>query len=829
MNNIENISGRRLTFFQLIQEYHIQIPIIQRDYAQGRPTAHEIRDSFLDALYCYLDENIKNRDLDFVYGNQYHDISDDVVIFIPLDGQQRLTTLFLLHWYLANKDGKVEELRKHLVYNRNSDNPKSKFYYETRTSSKEFCNALLNCNIDMDNLLPSDNLDNNNLSKTIKNNSLSKTIKNSSWYYLSWDTDPTIQSMLIMLDDINIKFKESIGFFQRLVSIDNPVITFLFLDLKEFSLTDDLYIKMNARGIPLTPFENFKAKFEQYIRNSVFNNTHSFSLEINGSKRKVDLKTYFSHKIDTDWSDLFWKYIIEDKEKFDNLIMNFIRAVMINNYAGNSNYEYLKILIDKDKEIENISYHQYSKFKCLNEKSVIDLISILDLIKNDNKKIKEYLADFYYYNEIKIFNTVVNNSFVQAGYVERIKFHAFCQYLIKWKNDNDFIDIEGLKNWMRVIHNLVENTSPYNDEREFRNSIIVINNLIPISNDILNHIITIDKIGIGFDEIQFNEEKIKSLLISKCQNWADLIYSIEQHGYFKGQIGFVLFLAGIEDYYKKNSNCSWSNNEDLDFQNEFKKHCYKALTIFSEKGLVIFPDYLWERALLAKYDYLIKEGSNQSFLINFDRDISWKRLLKRDKNVNHPDIVKEIFDAFDPSKPVQSLTTVKDNYTADDWRMKFIKTPKLFDYLGTKHYVRKSSNHGFVLFSGERMNGAHAELYSYYFYLEFLENKDFPPFEKVAYYFASGEDIDDIPCAFLDGWKYDNTNFVIKIFYPLEQSKFTLRFFYHEIGSYNDRLKTILTNENFVLIKDSYELCLLENEVLPKINSLSKSFQKLKI
>ena len=195
-NSIETISGRRLTFFQLIQEYHIQIPIIQRDYAQGRPTANEIRDSFLDALLGYLDENIKNRDLDFVYGNQLNEVIDDINKFIPLDGQQRLTTLFLLHWYLANKDGKVEELRKHLVYNQNNENPKSKFSYETRTSSREFCDALLNCNIDFNNLLPADEN---------KINNLSKTIKDSSWYYLSWETDPTIQSMLVMLDDIHIK------------------------------------------------------------------------------------------------------------------------------------------------------------------------------------------------------------------------------------------------------------------------------------------------------------------------------------------------------------------------------------------------------------------------------------------------------------------------------------------------------------------------------------------------------------------------------------------------------------------------------------------------
>jgi hypothetical protein len=40
--------------------------------------------------------------LDFIYGSmESHRPSD----FLPLDGQQRLTTLFLLHWYMAWRDG----------------------------------------------------------------------------------------------------------------------------------------------------------------------------------------------------------------------------------------------------------------------------------------------------------------------------------------------------------------------------------------------------------------------------------------------------------------------------------------------------------------------------------------------------------------------------------------------------------------------------------------------------------------------------------------------------------------------------------------------------
>jgi len=818
MNSNENISGKRLTFFQLIQEYHIQIPIIQRDYAQGRITAHEIRDSFLDALLAYLEENKKHRDLDFVYGNQSNEAIDDETKFIPLDGQQRLTTLFLLHWYLAIKDGEIVELRKHLVFSKQGESQKSKFSYETRTSSREFCDSLLLADVNLEKLLKPDDG---------KNNSISKTIKDSSWYFLSWETDPTIQSMLIMLDDIHAKFNNTVGYFQRLISLDNPVITFQFLDLKEFNLTDDLYIKMNARGIPLSPYENFKAKFEQHLKKSDFNAKHTYTLIFDGKPNQVDVKTYFSHKIDTDWANLFWNHTLTDKKKFDKLIMNFIRAIVVNNYAADSvNTEFIKYLIDKRNE--DISFQQYSKNACLNEKTVIDLITILDLIKNGNQKVKSYLSDSFHYNEAEQFDIVVNNAFVQAGYVERIKLHAYCQYLIQWRTDKGFDDFEGLQNWMRVIYNLTENTAPYNNEKEYSNSIQGINQLISQSKDILNYISTLDKIS-GFDEIQFKEEKIKALLILKLNKWDELLYSVEKHGYFKGQIGFILFLSGIEEYFNTNNHCNWSEQEDNDFKVQFIKYRDIAIKIFSDKGINPFSDFVWERALLAKGDYLITEGSNQSFLINFDRDISWKRFLKRDKNhALHSNIINQIFNELDANNLTSSLEAIKNSYTGADWRNRFIQTPKLFSYLGGKRYVRQNSAHGFVLFSGERMSGAHAELYSYSFFLDNLEGKEFAPFDsKANYYFAAGDDREERPCAYIDNWQFENTKYAIDILYSYNQNKFKLRFFYRDIGNYRNDLVAILTNQGFSAINESYVIYLEESEVVKKINDLGVSLKGL--
>ena len=69
--------------------------------------------------------------LDFIYGNITGSQEDK--IFQPLDGQQRLTTLFLIHWYAYAKEKSADETIRETL---------KKFSYETRLSSRRFCKAL---------------------------------------------------------------------------------------------------------------------------------------------------------------------------------------------------------------------------------------------------------------------------------------------------------------------------------------------------------------------------------------------------------------------------------------------------------------------------------------------------------------------------------------------------------------------------------------------------------------------------------------------------------------------------------------------------------------
>jgi len=315
-NNISNLkdilSNKKLK---------ISIPIIQRDYAQGRKDAATIRDKFLDEIFNRLNKE-ENLFLDFIYGS----IEDDK--FIPIDGQQRLTTLFLLHLYFAKKERKDCEYLKG-------------FTYETRSSSREFCEKLVDAVIDF------------------SKDEISADIKNCSWFMPFWENDPTVKSMLVMLDAIHDKFKNS-TFYDRLENIK-----FSFLELKEFGLTDDLYIKMNARGKPLSEFENFKAEFEK------------------------ELSQEIKAKLDNEWLDLFWGLKDSDKKgidlsSVDKRYMAFFDGVALN----------FAIFKQEIKDVEEAKNFKTLDFFLNNKETIEYIIKILDeLCKVPNRELLKNFTD----------------------------------------------------------------------------------------------------------------------------------------------------------------------------------------------------------------------------------------------------------------------------------------------------------------------------------------------------------------------------------------------------------------------------------------------------
>lgn len=260
-------NGELYTFLQLLNSCtKIVIPKIQRDYAQGRKDpvgsnlCEEVRNNFIDSIKNALTGDAPLV-LDYVYGSR-----DDANFFYPIDGQQRLTTLFLLHWYIAMKEGKMAEIKSEL----------KKFTYEIRDTAKEFCMSLLDVSFDV---------------ATVS--SVNSEISNSAKYYTAYDEDPTIQAMLVMLEKIHETLKAEVNLFDKLNNI-----TFWVLSLERFGLTDDLFVKMNARGKRLSKFDTFKSELESALEKSIKDGPNDCLLS-----STVDL---WKQNIDNEYLDAIW-------------------------------------------------------------------------------------------------------------------------------------------------------------------------------------------------------------------------------------------------------------------------------------------------------------------------------------------------------------------------------------------------------------------------------------------------------------------------------------------------------------------------------------------
>lgn len=101
-----------------------------------------------------------------------------------------------------------------------------------------------------------------------------------------------------MLDAIHGRFAKSKGCWPRLTSTEAPAIVFRLLLLENFGLSDDLYVKMNARGKALTRFEVFKAEFERFVG-------EAFGDERCATEPAMSWLSYVSRQFDTAWTDFF--------------------------------------------------------------------------------------------------------------------------------------------------------------------------------------------------------------------------------------------------------------------------------------------------------------------------------------------------------------------------------------------------------------------------------------------------------------------------------------------------------------------------------------------
>lgn len=484
----------------------ITIPIVQRDYAQGRKTAsiNRIRSRFLNVLYEALVDN-KHVTLDFVYGSVEHEK------LIPLDGQQRLTTLFLLHCYVAKHENVSEEEYSFL----------KKFSYETRISSREFCSHLYD-------FKPDFNAEN-----------LSQQIYDEAWFMMEWESDPTVQAMLVMLDDIHTKFKGTEGIWSKLTG---DAITFYFLPIDDLGVTDELYIKMNSRGKPLSQFEHFKAELELRMK------------EVN-----ADVAKRISFKIDREWTDLLWPYrnsginLEEVDQITDDEFLRYIHFIsdIISFKNGNVEIEDEFDIIDK----------QFSKScpKALDNMRLLETcfdVWVWESYQAENKtkrNVKDFFEKFIskgQYEEGKILleerdvTDTIPNLFSECCkcYGRKIGLRPMfplgrtillysCIVYLQYQKEISECDF---KRRFRIINNLVRNSS-----NTLRSEYM--NVLLSQVEEIIRYG-KLEQITEGkarFQSRQFEEEIAKLEWEKEHPDLAEMLYKLEDHKYLNGFISTI--------------------------------------------------------------------------------------------------------------------------------------------------------------------------------------------------------------------------------------------------------------------------------------------------
>lgn len=538
------------SFYQLISRYQIEIPIIQRDYAQGRnnPKAADVRKSLVGNMIKAVKED-KLLFFDFVYGRV------DNNKFIPFDGQQRLTTLFLFHKYVFEKcqsDSDCNHKDKC-----SCGGILGRFSYATRQSSREFCEKLVQKDV-----IPSDG------------KKLSDNIKNQSWFYSDWEKDPTVMGMLTMLDEIHCQIRNETDFktfAEKLTSGCNCPITFHFVDMGEHKISDETYVKMNARGKTLTPFENFKASLEQYLED----------------KKLQDLQNRLKNKIDGDWLDLFWN--INGNVLPDTLMMSFFNRHFMNVwrcwYANpksekpekKEEYDTFNTRIQKEMPLyptkDNfISFEIYSYVldKCGIDECLTPIFNIWDaLCEKDNSILSDCQAVWNRKEKGPKWNLYQGdkNNNNRETYPSRVAFYALMKYF------TNGTDTANLTQWMRVVWNIIDN-STIDSSDTYHAALRLIEKLSTKSHTIYNALANeFESFELGNQyhaKEQVAEEIAKAKQIldengdangilrkyngsckkedgSDYQTWEDVIIEAEKYAFFKGAIRFLFSKEGIGD------------------------------------------------------------------------------------------------------------------------------------------------------------------------------------------------------------------------------------------------------------------------------------------
>lgn len=553
--------------FALLSRYRVIIPGIQRHYVQGADNseAKSIRENFINEIFDVI-KTRKSLNLHFIYGPINTDGEDS---FVPVDGQQRLTTLWLIARYATEwlEDSARYDVLKLLA----------RFSYADRIHATRFCRALSSNNSHWD-----------------INNKPSTNIIGQPWFWDYWKEDETVSSMLRMLSTIHEVWQKHLLKSDQVLEALAERINF---ELKIDSFGDDIYMKMNARGLQLTQWENFKCKFANDLDN--FDETD---------------KTYWD-KVLEELSNNFFEFKCNQQDKCelpDNALFALFARIFVYVSKEQCDEAICKLAKFTNDNWENIDlpFVPYSDFKPIieqgfNLKDITDSILLMleKIISNGDKTVP------YFDDEKKLFDT-----FFHPKNINELDFSLCCfEYFTKYKNVTNEEFLQAMRLIWNILENVDEGKKPYS-------RVAIVKKFIALDSPTLY---SPNAIQITDEGKQIEEEIQKSIKIhdtnqdrpddwdeselGKWCRWKDAIELAESEAFFNGSIRFLI--------YDEDGQPTWNN---------FATKLINCRKTFCGQGLIEGKEKITNQVLISHCkDWNII----RKFPLFDKRKDSWKRLL----------------------------------------------------------------------------------------------------------------------------------------------------------------------------------------------------------
>lgn len=240
---VKFVSGNEYCLRELFgNNTKIVIPDLQRDYCWGDNAytdaddrkPHELVTAFLKNIVEMLNEDrSKCATLGLIYA--YEQPQNHIQI---CDGQQRLTTIFLLLGYINMRtSGKFKDYI--ISTQEREDDYEPHLLYAIRESTLYFLSDLARMTF-------------------IDGDTTIKDIRTSEWYFNEYDQDASIQSMIAALTTIDKYFATRDLDMESLGNFVLDKLRVLYYDMENRSRGEETYVVINTTGEPLSATENIK-------------------------------------------------------------------------------------------------------------------------------------------------------------------------------------------------------------------------------------------------------------------------------------------------------------------------------------------------------------------------------------------------------------------------------------------------------------------------------------------------------------------------------------------------------------------------------------------